>query len=252
MSTPFVLKLEYGARLSEQDRQVLEHAVRDVRQFKPRHDLILENDSPENVHVILEGFACRYRRLPDGGRQIMAYLVPGDCFDLHVPILRRIDHTICTLTACKVELLHHAVIEDLTTHSPRITRALWWSTLADQGTLREWLVNMSRRPADKRTAHLLCELLVRLQAVGLATGNSFVLPLTQRQLADTLAMTGVHLNRVVRQLRLEGLITLKGHTVTIPDVERLKSFAEFNPNYLHLTQRRDEKAQGQTEWQKIS
>jgi DNA-binding transcriptional regulator LsrR (DeoR family) len=82
-------------------------------------------------------------------------------------------------------------------------------------------------------------LLVRLQAVGLATDNSFVLPLTQRQLADTLAMTGVHLNRIVRQLRLDGLITLKGHTITIPDVERLKSFADFKPHYLHLSQRRD-------------
>jgi CRP-like cAMP-binding protein len=237
--TPFVRKLEYGAGLSDQDRQVLEHAIRDVRQFKPRHDLILEDDSPENVHVILEGFACRYKLLPDGTRQIMAYLVPGDCCDLHVPILSRIDHTIGTLTVCKVAFLPHTVIEDLTRQYPSITRALWWSTLADQGTLREWLVNMSRRPADKRTAHLLCELLVRLQAVGLATNNSFVLPLTQRQLADTLAMTGVHLNRIVRQLRCEGLITLKGHTITIPDVERLKSFSDFNPNYLHLTQRPD-------------
>jgi CRP-like cAMP-binding protein len=160
-----------------------------------------------------------------------------------VPILSKIDHTIGTLTACKVALLPHTVIETMTTQSRSITRALWWSTLADQGTLREWLVNMSRRSADKRLAHLLCELLVRLQAVGLATDNSFVLPLTQRQLADTLAMTGVHLNRIVRQLRLEGLITLKGHTVTFPDVGRLKSFADFNANYLHLTQRRDETRQ---------
>jgi CRP-like cAMP-binding protein len=244
MSTPFVLKLEYGAGLSDQDRQVLEQAVRDVRQFKPRHDLVLEDDSPENVHVILEGFACRYKHLPDGTRQIMAYLVPGDCCDLHVPILSRMDHTIGTLTACKVAFLPHTVIEDLTSQSKAIARALWWSTLVDQGTQREWLINMSRRPADKRLAHLLCELLVRLQAVGLATDNSFVLPLTQRQIADTLAMTGVHLNRIVRQLRLEGLIALNGHTITIPNVERLKSFAEFNPNYLHLTQRRDGARQG--------
>ncbi len=240
MPTPFVLKLEYGARLSDQDRQVLEQVVRDVRQFKPRHDLILEDDSPENVHVILEGFACRYKRLPDGSRQIMAYLVPGDSCDLHVAILKKIDHTIGTLTACKVAFLPRPVIEDLTTQYPTITRALWWATLVDQGTVREWLVNMGRRPADKRLAHLLCELLMRLQVVGLATDNSFVLPLTQRQVADTLAMTGVHLSRIVRQLRSRGLITLKGHTITIPDVERLKVFAEFNANYLHLTQRRDE------------
>jgi CRP-like cAMP-binding protein len=229
MPTPFVRKLEYGAGLTDQDRQTLEQALRDVRQFKPRHDLIRENDSPENVHVILEGFACRYKRLPDGGRQIMAYLVPGDCCDLHVSILSRIDHTIGTLTACKVALLPHTVIDDLMSQSRSITRALWWATLVDAGTTREWLINMSRRPADKRLAHLLCELLVRLQVVGLATDNSFVLPLTQRQIADTLAMTGVHLNRIVRQLRLEGLITLKGHTITIPDVERLNHFSDFNP-----------------------
>jgi CRP-like cAMP-binding protein len=212
MSTPFVLKLEYGAGLSDQDRQALERAVRDVRQFK---------------------------RLPDGSRQIMAYLVPGDCCDLHVSILSRMDHTIGTLTACKVAFLPHTVIEDLMSQSQSITRALWWATLVDAGTAREWLVNMSRRPADKRTAHLLSELLVRLHAVGLATDNSFVLPLTQRQLADTLAMTGVHLNRIVRQLRVDGLIILKGHTITIPNVERLNHFSDFNPNYLHLTQRRD-------------
>jgi CRP-like cAMP-binding protein len=239
MSTPFVLKLEYGAGLSDQDRQALERAVRDVRQFKPRHDLILEDDSPANVHVILEGFACRYKRLPDGGRQIMAYLVPGDCCDLHVSILSRIDHTIGTLTPCKVAFLPHTVIDNLMSQSWSITRALWWATLVDAGTTREWLINMSRRPADKRLAHLLCELLMRLQAVGLATNNSFELPLTQRQLADTLAMTGVHLNRIVRQLRMEGMITLKGHAITIPDVEHLNRFSDFNPNYLHLTQRRD-------------
>lgn len=243
MPTPFVRKLEYGAGLSDQDRQALEQVVHDVRQFKPRHDLILEDDSPENVHVILEGFACRYKRLPDGGRQIIAYLVPGDCCDLHVSILSKIDHAIGTLTACKVALLPHTVIEDLMSQSRSITRALWWATLVDAGTVREWLINMSRRPADKRLAHLLCELLMRLQAVGLATENSFVLPLTQWQMADTLAITGVHLNRIVRQLRLDGLIMLKGHTITIPDVERLKSFSDFKPNYLHLTQRPDEARQ---------
>ena len=243
MSTPFVLKLEHGAVLSNEDRQVLEHAVRDVRQFKPRHDLILEDDSPENVHVILEGFACRYKRVTDGSRQIMAYLVPGDCCDLHVAILKRMDHSIATLTACKIALLPRKSVEDLTAHHPTITRALWWATLVDAGTTREWVVNMGRRPADKRLAHLLCELLVRLQAVGLATHNSFVLPLTQRQLADTVAMTGVHLNRIVRRFRSEGLIVLRGHTITIRDVATFKEFAEFNPNYLHLGQRFDEARQ---------
>jgi CRP-like cAMP-binding protein len=238
MPTPFILKLEHGAELSDEDRRVLEHAVGRVRHFGSRTDLIREGDRPEDVHVILEGFACRYKVLPDGGRQIMAYLIPGDFCDLHVSILDEMDHTIGTLTACKVALLPRTTVMNLTTAHLAIARALWWATLVDEGILREWLVSMGRRPAGKRLAHLFCELLLRLQAVGRATENSFELAMTQNQLANTLGMTEVHLNRMVHQLRSDGLIRLKGRTIVIPDVGKLMAFAEFNPNYLHLKKRR--------------
>jgi CRP-like cAMP-binding protein len=237
MSAPFILKLEHGAELSNEDRQALEKAVHGARRFRPREDLVQEGDRPERVHVIMEGFCCRYKIVPDGGRQIVAYLIPGDICDWNVPLLGVMDHNIGTLTACKVAALPYRTVEAITTKHPMIERALWWATLVDEGILREWLVGIGRRPADKRLAHLLCELLLRLQIVGRATHNSFELRITQGQIADALGITEVHVNRTFQQLRGDGLITLKGHAMTINDVDRLKAFAGFNPNYLHLTKR---------------
>jgi CRP-like cAMP-binding protein len=239
MLNPLIQKLQHGADLTDEDRQVLEKVITEPRIVDPRQDMIHEGDRPENVHLILEGFACRYKLLPGGERQIMAYFVPGDLCDLHVSILGEMDHSIATLSRCKVVYIPRRAIEEITENNGRINRALWWATLVDEATLREWLVNMGRRPADKQLAHLLCELLVRLQAVGLATENSYDFPVTQAELADTLGISTVHVNRMLQQLRKDGLLTLQGNRLTITDVDGLKGLADFNPNYLHLTRRRD-------------
>jgi CRP-like cAMP-binding protein len=239
MLNPLIQKLQHGAELTDEDRQILEKVISEPRIVDPRHDIIQEGDQPENVHLILEGFACRYKLLRGGERQIMAYLVPGDLCDLHVSILGEMDHSLSTLSRCKIVLIPRRAIEDMTENHGRINRALWWATLVDEATLREWLVNMGRRPADKQLAHLLVELLVRLQAVGLATENSYEFPVTQAELADTLGISTVHVNRVLQQLRKDGLLTLRGNRLTIIDVDASKEFAEFNPNYLHFTRRRD-------------
>jgi CRP-like cAMP-binding protein len=238
MASPVVRKLEHGAALSDDDKKRLEEAVRDLRTVGPRQDLIGEGERPNEVHAILEGFACRYKLLPDGQRQIMALLVPGDFCDLHVAILRTMDHGIATISACKVAYIPQTAVDELTTKHPPIARALWWATLVDEGTLREWLVNMGRRPADKRMAHLFCELLLRLESVGLARANGFDFPVTQTELADILGLSNVHVNRVLQQLRDDGLIALSGKRLTVLDLDRLQDFAEFDPNYLHLEKRR--------------
>jgi CRP-like cAMP-binding protein len=136
-----------------------------------------------------------------------------------------------------VAYIPRRTIEEITKGHPRINRALWWATLVDESTLREWLVNMGRREAAAQMAHLFCELLLRLQTVGLATENDFDLPVTQDELADTLGLSAVHVNRVLQQLRQDGLISLEGKRLTIHDVERLKAFAGFDPSYLHLDRR---------------
>ncbi|XYD12114.1 Crp/Fnr family transcriptional regulator (plasmid) [Methylobacterium sp. NMS12] len=234
MTNPLIMKLEHGADLNDEDRALLRNLSARTRHVGAKQDIIREGERPEEVHLVMEGFACRYKLLPDGRRQIMAFLVPGDFCDLHVAILGEMDHSIGTGWGCTVVDIPRATIDDLTAHQPRITRALWWATLADEGTLREWLVNMGQREADRQMAHLFCELLVRLQAVGRASEDSFDFPISQADLADALGVSDVHVNRVLRELRIKGLAEWKSKRLHIPAVERLKAFAEFDPKYLHL------------------
>lgn len=238
MSNPLIMKLEYGARLTDNDRAVLQDLTRKTRRVPRRSDISTEGERPENVHLVMEGFACRYKTLADGRRQIMAFLVPGDFCDLHVAILGEMDHSIGTGWGCTIVDLPRSAIEDLTAHHPRITRALWWATLVDEGTLRAWLVNMGQRDADRQMAHLVCELLVRLRMVGLVSDGRFAFPITQDDLADTLGISGVHVNRVLQDLRSQRLLEWKSRRLYIPNVERLMAFAEFNPKYLHLKRRK--------------
>jgi CRP-like cAMP-binding protein len=233
MANVLTRKLEAFAPLPEADKLLLDEVVCESQEVGPREDLIREDDAPTHVNLILEGFACRYKVLATGTRQIMAYLVPGDFCDLHVFILREMDHTIATLSPCRVVDIPRPRILEMT-ERPALGRALWWAALVDEATLREWLVNIGARPAEQRVAHLLCELLLRLRVVGLADGAEYELPVTQQELGDTTGLTNVHVNRVLQRLRGEGLITLKGKHLVILDVERLNAFSGFTPNYLHL------------------
>jgi CRP-like cAMP-binding protein len=235
MTNRLTRKLEAFGPLPEADKRLLDEISRDARSVGPKTDLIREGDTPSDVNLILEGFACRYKVLPDGTRQIMAYLVPGDFCDLHVFILKAMDHSIATLSACKVVKIPRPRIMELMDR-PAIARAFWWAALVDEATLREWLVNIGARTAEQRIGHLLCELLLRLETVGLASGDRYELPITQAELADTVSLTSVYLNRVLQRLRREGLITLQGKNLVITDVGRLKAFSGFNPNYLHLSE----------------
>ncbi|MEE7459821.1 cyclic nucleotide-binding protein [Methylorubrum populi] len=239
MANPLILKLEHGADLTDEDRALLQSLSSGARQIQAHRDVIDEGDRPENVHLVMEGWAYRYKVLPNGKRQIMAFLVPGDFCDLHVAILGEMDHNIGTAWGCKVVDIPRKVIDELGQNHPRITRAMWWSTLTDEGTLREWLVNMGQRQADRQMAHLFCELLVRLQTVGCADEDSFEFPLSQTDLADTLGITSVHVSRVLQELRAQGLVIWQDKRLRILDVPKLKAFSSFEPRYLHLNKRRN-------------
>jgi CRP-like cAMP-binding protein len=235
MAHSLILKLEQFTRLSSEDRRALHHAASlQQRRLGPRHDIIHEGDRPEFVNLILDGWACRYKTLEDGRRQITAFFVPGDICDLKVFILREMDHSIGTLSPVLLAEIPRDVVLDLTEGSSRLARALWWSTLVSEAIEREWVVNLGQRSATERVAHLFCELFLRLRAVGRTSGNSCELPVTQAELADTLGLSTVHVNRTLQDLRAENLIILRGKVLTIPDLDALQRAAMFNPNYLHL------------------
>lgn len=235
---PLIRKLESLANLSADDRAVLEVITAHPRSVPAGTDLIREGDAPNGVYLILQGMACRYKIRTGGARQIMAYLIPGDFCDLDVAMLKEMDHTIGTLSTCEVVQISLDSIEDLLRNHPAITHALRFATLVDEATLREWLVNVGRRSAEERITHLLCEVLLRLQAVGCADARRYPFPITITDLADTTGLSTVHVNRSLKALRELGLVEVSDRHVEILDLSRLQILAEFKPNYLHLVRGR--------------
>lgn len=230
-------RLEIFVDLRDDEKALLAGLDRDVRKFKPRQSIIREGDRPEQVHLIISGWAVRYKTLPDGSRQIIGFLLPGDFCDLHVAVLRQMDHAIVALTACEVAFIPSAEIDKLTSHHNSLAKALWWGTLVDEAVLRNWVVNIGRRDAHERIAHLLCELHLRMKMIGLVSNGKCSFPLTQEELADATGLTSVHTNRTLQRLRSEGLIELQGRMLTVLDTQALAKVAGFDPGYLHIERR---------------
>ena len=230
---PLLRKLEGYGPLPEADKAALRALGAGAHRVAAGTDLIREGDEPSGVFLVLEGFACRYKLRATGARAIMAYLVPGDFCDLDVALLPRMDHSLATLSTCRVARVALDTTAELL-QRPALARTLRMATLVDEATAREWLVNVGRRSGIERLAHLFCELHARLAVVGLTAGDSYDLPITQAELADTTGQTGVHVNRTLGELRRQGLIELGQQRLTILDMPRLRALAEFRSNYLHL------------------
>lgn len=229
-----IRKLERFCALTDEERQALVAALSSERVFGSREDLIHERKPTEGVFVILEGFACRYKLLPDGRRQIVGFLLPGDTCDLRVFLLKRMDHSICALSPVTAALIQPAGVLNLLERYPRLARALWWTNVVEDSISREWVVNVGHRTALQRVAHLFCEVFWRLEAVGLARNNACSLPLTQMELGDTLALSSVHVNRTLMYMRRSSLVKLHGGRLELLDRGALEAAAGFDPMYLHL------------------
>ncbi len=227
-------KLEAFGPLPDEDKSLLDDIVGRPRKVAADQDIVREGEASPNVRLVVEGFACRYKLMKNGDRQIVAFLIPGDFCDQHVFILNAMDHSIATVSPAMVVDIPRDRILELKTR-PAIERAMWWVSLVDEAILREWLLNNGRREAEERIAHLICEMHARLQVVGLADGNRFALPITQAELGDALGLSAIHVNRSLQTLRYQNLITLKYRELVIDDLAGLKALAEFDPNYLHLT-----------------
>jgi len=233
-SNPLVRKLESILVLSDGEKDVLRKVSGTVKTVGPRQDLVREGDRPSECCLILEGFAYRYKLTEEGKRQIFSFHIPGDIPDLQSLHLDVMDHSLSSLSACKVMYISHETVCDLVRRCPRIGDAFWRETLIDGAVFREWILNLGRREAYGRMAHLLCELYVRLKAVGLTNGDVYEFPLTQAEFGDALGLSTVHVNRTLQDLRGDGLITLRSNSVTVLDWDRLREAGEFDPTYLHL------------------
>lgn len=233
MANLLVRKLKNFIRLTSEEKQALEKIAQPTRRLGPREDVVRDGDRPRHVNVVLEGWACRYKQLEDGRRQVISIFLPGDLCDPHVFVLRKMDHSLGTLTSVVLAEISEAAIREISLQFPRVAEALWWEMLVTSAIQREWTVSLGQRLATERLGHLFCELFLRLRAVGMTSDTSCEFPITQADLGDAMGLSTVHINRTLKELRAEGLIRLRGRQLTIPDFPALQAASLFDPSYLH-------------------
>ncbi|WP_199556300.1 Crp/Fnr family transcriptional regulator [Sandaracinobacteroides hominis] len=233
MYTDRFLKDKRGVRLEPAERAALEAAISDIKTFPPRKTVVFAGETMNFSMLLIDGLMSRYIDDRRGFRQLVAVHVPGDFMDLHGFPLKQLDHDVATLTASTVAMVPHRALEQLIEAEPPLARKLWFATLIDAAIHRAWLFRLGRLDATGRVAHFICEMNARLVAADCSDGQSFALGLTQVDLAEICGLTTVHVNRVVRILREEGLCRIQAGRVEILDLKRLTARAQFDPYYLY-------------------
>lgn len=225
--------------LEDDDLAALESVVREVREVSARKVLVRRGELVNSSTMLVEGFLCRYMDDREGYRQLVALHVPGDFVDLHAFPMKRLDHDIATLSPCTVAMVDHRALAEITETRPKLTRMLWYSTLLDAAQHREWIFRLGRLGAEGRIAHFMAELHARLRMIGMGDEDGFALPILQSDLAEAVGLTSVHVNRTLRTLREEGVLTFRNGQVTIENRAKLHAIAEFEPDYLYGEWSRD-------------
>lgn len=231
---PMARRLEIRQSLTEQEEAAVLGLPHIVRDLAANQYLVWDGDRPQNACLLLAGFAYRHKLAGNGSRQIMSIHMKGDIVDLQNSLLGMADHNVQMLTDGTLALIPIEAVRELAQRFPNLGLAMWYETLVDGSIFREWILNVGRRDARTRIAHLLCEFAVRLEVAELGKQTDYELPITQEQLADAVGLTSVHVNRTLMKLDEEGLIKRTRRVITINDWQKLAKFADFNPRYLHL------------------
>lgn len=230
--SPLARKLESFVALSDVDHATLARLNRRRKSFSAGHQLIHEGQENASVYIMAKGWAGSYKLLPDGERLIVDVQIPGDFLGLRSVLFRTSDHTIEAVTRIEVSEVLSSDILDAFATAPRLATAVLWAASRDEAMVVEHLVNLGRRSADERMAHFLLELGSRLQLIGVGDETGYDCPLTQYHLADALGLSAVHVNRILRQLREDGLVTVQKKRVIFDDLEGLSRLAKFDMAYL--------------------
>jgi len=204
-----------------------------VRHWEAGRTVAADGSRPTECVLVIEGFCVRSKTTVTGQRQILSIHIAGEIPDLQSLHLHRMDHDLVAVAPCTLGFIAHTSLRALTRENPNIAEVLWRDTLIDAAIFREWIVNVGQRPAANRLAHTVVELRQRLAVTGRAAGDTFEMPLTQEQISEALGITPVHANRVIRQLRDDGIVDIGRGRVTVLDEAKLAEFAQFDDRYLH-------------------
>jgi CRP-like cAMP-binding protein len=234
--TPLIEKMARRDTISPREREALTQLLGPLKTVPAGKPLIEPGDRPSFSTFLVSGFCARFCLTPSGGRQLTEINVAGDFVDLHSLLMRQMDHGVVALGECVIAPVAHNDLRRLTEIEPHLTRLLWLETVVDGAIHRQWLVTMGQQNGASRLAHLICELYSRLEVAGLASGYKLGLPMTQADLGDVLGLTQVHVNRVLMDVRRQGLLEWKAGQVTINDWQGLVTLGDFDPTYLRLHQ----------------
>jgi CRP-like cAMP-binding protein len=240
-----IRKLESIGTLAAGERDALARLEATIVMAQPHEDILREGDCARGVTLVLQGFLCRYKIVADGKRQIMSFHIPGDVPDLPALFLPVADHNLCTLVPSQLATIPRTAMLALFAQQPQLAYLFWRDTLIDAAVFREWMVGIGRRSAFKRIAHLFCEMIVRMQAVGLSSNYSIELPLTQTDIADALGLSTVHVNRTLQEIRRAGLINFQRGKLVAVNWPGLREAGEFEQAYLHKQLTEDRQDRGQ-------
>ena len=232
--SPMLRKLEYWAFLNEEDRAALLALPHTLKRIERHHYIVREGDKPTHSCLMVSGLSYRHKIVADGARQIVSIQMAGDVVDLQNSLLGTGDHNVQALTTCQVAFIPCEAIRKIAFDRPAIGQAMWYDTLVDGSIFREWIANIGRRDARTRLAHLLCEYALRLEAAGLGSHVTWELPMTQEQLGDCTSLTPVRVNRMLKALESDGLISRSQRSVTVNDWTELAATGDFDSTYLHL------------------
>lgn len=232
----FIRFLQRRDTLSEADLARLRAVKTQHVKFAPGEVIVPADRAAKRSCMMLRGLSARSHDLVGRPKErvITALHVPGDFVDLHGFVLAGLEHSVVAVGQAEVEFIDHAELIEITENFPHLTRLLWMATLIDAAVHRQWLVAAASLRSSAHLAHLLCEVYTRLNAVGAASDLQFSLNLLQRELADILGYSPIHVNRAVRDLRDRGMIRWSGAEVTILDWKGLSTLARFDPTYLDM------------------
>jgi CRP-like cAMP-binding protein len=232
VNTPLTRKLVQLVDLSPEEVTVLQDLQSKTRLVRRNREIVTQGRKYDALFVMIDGISIRYRVLHDGRRQILNIALPGDFVGFPACFFERALYPISALTDVVVAPISFAVLIDLFERHSHLAAAIFWSFSSEAAIYSERITDIGRRTALERIAHFLLELLTRFQLIGLADESSFPMPLTQELLGDALSLSLPHVNRTLRQLREDGLVSIEAHQVFIKDVEALTALSDFEKSYL--------------------
>jgi CRP-like cAMP-binding protein len=228
-----IKRLQVSSGISDEDIKEIHALPIAVKDYPAEQAVVRDGERATECCLIAEGFCYRSKTISDGRRQILSLHIPGEIPDLMSLFLHVMDHDLTTLMPSRLGFIKHEALQRLHQKRPLVAEIFWRDTLIDAAMFREWIVNVGQRPAPARLAHVIVELRERLKAIGRVEGNSFEMPLTQEQIGEALGITAVHANRVIRQLREDGIVDVHRGRVTVIDEVRFLELADFDNRYLH-------------------